>query len=58
MFEQVHKTEQDVIEMKDKTVFSETERNKEKIDLFFNDLSYAVTIKYKVSRCSFHHKSL
>ena len=57
MFEQIHKTDQDVVEMKEKTVF-ETERNKEKIDLYFNDLSYGVTIKYKASRCSFYHQSL
>lgn len=60
MFEQVQKTEQDMIEIKPiQTVFHETERfgeNKEKIDLHFQDLSYSVSIKHKKSRCSFKHE--
>ena len=55
MFEKVQDVElTDVRQHTGNNLFPETSRNNhEKIDLYFRDLSYSVTQKFKTSRCSF-----
>jgi len=54
MFEKVQDVELTDVRQNTNNLFPESDRTtKEKIDLYFKDLSYSVTIKYKASRCSF-----
>lgn len=53
MFDTVQKTENVEVETKRQTLFpTENEKESEKIDLYFKDLAYTVTNKYKKSLLS------
>lgn len=53
MFEKVGDVELTDQRQQTNNMFPETDRTREKIDLYFKDLSYSVTMTYKQSRCSF-----
>lgn len=58
MFDLVQKTENADVETKRQTLFPpENEKESEKIDLYFKDLEYTVTNKYKKSLLSRHYES-